>query len=487
MSKNTATEVERNRYSLVGPEAARAVARGLAEAQWYASPVPRDKMRELLERRDQPAIRDTIIWFALLFGFGIAGYLLWGTWWAILPFACYGVIYASSSDPRWHEAGHGTAFKTDWMNNVLYEIASFMVLRESTRWRWSHARHHSDTIIVGRDQEIGVQRPANLWSVAANFINLQSWRAYATNIFLHASGRLDPAEATFIPDSERDKVIWRARIYLFIYAVVLALAISTRSILPLLYIGLPNLYGAWLMVIFGLTQHAGLAENVLDHRLNTRTVYMNRLNRYLYWNMGYHIEHHMFPLVPYHALPQLHELIKGDMPTPYNGLIEAYREIIPALIRQSKDANYYVKRRVPTPAKSTKARPTSRVVTAEGKPVVAGWIEVCDATLLPRADVLRFDHDRKSYAIYRTEDGDVYATAGRCTHGQGQLTDGFLQGTIIECPKHNGRFDIRDGSPQRLPVRAALQTYAVRESNGKILLDLTPAHGPGQGGRVEGR
>ena len=87
---------------------------------------------------------------------------------------------------------------------------------------------------------------------------------------------MTPAERTYIPESEFGKVFWRARIYLLIYLAVIGLAIATRSILPLMFIGLPNLYGAWLMVVYGLTQHAGLAENVLDHRLNTRTVYMNR-------------------------------------------------------------------------------------------------------------------------------------------------------------------------------------------------------------------
>ena len=120
-------------------------------------------MRELLQRRDGPAIRDTLLWFALIIGSGVCGFMLWGTWWAVIPFMIYGVLYASTSDSRWHEPSHGTAFKTDWMNNALYEIASFMVLRESTRWRWSHARHHSDTIIVGRDPEIAVTRPPN-WS-----------------------------------------------------------------------------------------------------------------------------------------------------------------------------------------------------------------------------------------------------------------------------------------------------------------------------------
>ena len=165
MGNTTVGELPRTDYSLVGENSILAVQKGLAGAQWYASPVPKEKMRELLERRDGPAIRDTLLWFALLIFFGGCGYLLWGSWWAIIPFAIYGVLYASVSDSRWHESSHGTAFKTDWMNNALYEMASFMVLRESVHWRWSHTRHHSDTIIVGRDPEIAVQRPPNLFSL----------------------------------------------------------------------------------------------------------------------------------------------------------------------------------------------------------------------------------------------------------------------------------------------------------------------------------
>ena len=479
MSKTTTGEIRRSDYSLVGKDTALAIEKGLVDAKWYASPVPRDKMRELLERRDGPAIRDTLLWFALLFVFGLGGYLLWGTWWAIVPFAAYGVLYASVSDSRWHESSHGTAFKTDWLNNTLYEIASFMVLRESTPWRWSHTRHHSDTIIVGRDLEIAVPRPVNLGSVFLKFFNVMSLVKYVQNVLLHCTGKLTPEELTYIPETERGKVFLRARIYVLIYASVIGLSIYLRSFLPLVYIGLPNLFGAWLMVIYGLTQHAGLAENVLDHRLNTRTVYMNPLHRYLYWNMGYHVEHHMFPLVPYHALPKLHELIKADMPAPYNGLIEAYREIIPTLWRQSKDPTYYVKRKLPAATQRPDAPQTAQAITAKGKPVIEGWIEVCDSGRLQKEDVLRFDHDGKTYAIYRTDDNKVYATDGVCTHGNAQLADGLVMGTLIECPKHNGRFDIRDGSPQRPPVCIALKTYDVRESNGKLLFDLTSAHGLG--------
>ena len=278
MNTEIKNEMPISDYSLVGKDAALAVQRGLADAKWYSSPVPREKMRELLKRQNGPAIRDTVLWFALLFAAGASGYMLWGSYWAIIPFAIYGVLYASVSDSRWHESSHGTAFKTDWMNNALYEIASFMVLRESVPWRWSHTRHHSDTIIVGRDPEIAVQRPVNLKIVFANFLNLMALRMYVRNVFLHCVGRLTPEEITYIPETEHAKVFARARIYILVYVGVIALSIHSGSILPLMFIGLSSIYGVWLMPIYGYTQHAGLAENVLDHRLNCRTVYMNPIN-----------------------------------------------------------------------------------------------------------------------------------------------------------------------------------------------------------------
>ena len=136
-------------------------------------------MRKLLQRRDGPAIRDTILWFGLLIGFGVWGCMWWQrSPWAIIPFLLYGVLYGSTSDSRWHESSHGTAFKTDWMNNALYEIASFMVMREATVWRWSHNRHHSDTIIVGRDPEIAVPRPPSMWIFWSSFFSMPAAKAY---------------------------------------------------------------------------------------------------------------------------------------------------------------------------------------------------------------------------------------------------------------------------------------------------------------------
>lgn len=338
-------------YSLLGPDADRAVETGLAAAQWYHSDIARKEMKALMKREDGPALRDTALLYGLMVFFAGGGMALWPTWWSLPFWLSYGVLYGSAMDSRWHECSHGTAFKTAWMNDAVYQIASFMMVRNPVTWRWSHARHHTDTIIVGRDPEIVAMRPPKLARIAANLFGLlDAWKGWSL-MLLNASGRLDPEETTFIPASEHHKVIRVARIWLAIYAAFLALALAMGSILPLMLVGLPRLYGAWHHVLTGVLQHAGLAENVIDHRLNSRTVYMNPISRFIYWNMNYHIEHHMFPMVPYYRLPELHAKIKHDLPAASPSIWAAYREVIPVLLRQLRYEDYFLKRELPATAR----------------------------------------------------------------------------------------------------------------------------------------
>jgi Na+-transporting NADH:ubiquinone oxidoreductase subunit F len=462
-------------YSLTGENAARAIERGLAEAEWYQTPVPRAQLRKLLERRDGPGIRDTFLWFGLL-GLTAAGTVaLWGTWWAALPYLVYAVLYATASDSRWHEAGHGTAFKTDWMNNLLYEVASFMVMRESVVWRWSHTRHHSDTIIVGRDPEIQISRPPDLRTQFLSLFATGVYRSYFPSLLRHARGAMTAEERTFVPESEFPKIYRNARIILGLYVVTLALSLVIHSWLPIFLIILPHFFGTWLMIIHNTTQHAGLAENVLDHRLNCRTVYMNPFSRFIYWNMNYHVEHHMFPLVPYHALPRLHVLVKDDCPPPYPSIFNAWREILPAVLKQVKDPAYHVRRLLPSP----KTNIVDPGVMSDARPDTDGWLEVCAATDLAKADVIRFDHGKKTFALIRDEDGALYATDGICTHGNTHLANGLVKQGQIECPKHNGRFRLVDGAPARAPVCRGLATYPLEDRKGRLWLNLTRVGGAG--------
>jgi fatty acid desaturase len=353
-------------YSVLGPENAAAVSKGLANGRWYRCAVPRPLMKELMQRRDGPAIRDTILW---VLGFVVCAggaTFFWGSWLCVPFFIGYGVLYGSSSDSRWHECGHGTAFKTLWLNNVIYQVASFMIMRDPEVWRWSHTRHHTDTIIVGRDPEIAVMRPPVLWKVVLYFFGWPTAYVALKKLVIHSTGRMLPEEATWAPESEWPKVYRTARVFLAIHVAAVIASIALHSWLPVLFVGpLPLMYGTWLSVWFGLTQHIGLAEDVLDHRLCSRTVYMNPLFRFLYWNMNYHVEHHMFPMVPYHALPKLHEAVKHDTPVPCRSTIEAYfGEIIPALLRQQRDPAYTIRRPLPPSAQPYGAMPSGAPAAA---------------------------------------------------------------------------------------------------------------------------
>jgi fatty acid desaturase len=340
----------RRSYSLLGEDAQRAVAAGLATADWYHTDIPRKEIKALMQRSDGPAIRDTVIYYGAMILLAATGIVLWPSWWSAPFWLSYGVLYGSASDSRWHECGHGTAFKTPWMNSLVYNVACFMIVRNPVTWRWSHARHHTDTVIVGRDPEIAVMRPPVFFRVIGNFFGIfDGWNGW-TRMLLNASGRLDPEEATFIPNSEKPKVVRLARIWTAIYAATILLAFWMGSILPLMVIGLPRLYGAWHHVMTGLLQHGGLADNVIDHRLNSRTVLMNPVSRFIYWNMNYHVEHHMFPMVPYHRLPELHAMIRHDLPLPTPSIWAGYKEMWPALKRQLMNEEHYVRRDLPPTA-----------------------------------------------------------------------------------------------------------------------------------------
>jgi 3-phenylpropionate/trans-cinnamate dioxygenase ferredoxin component len=100
------------------------------------------------------------------------------------------------------------------------------------------------------------------------------------------------------------------------------------------------------------------------------------------------------------------------------------------------------------------------------------WIEACSTDDIAAEDVMRFDHSGRTFAIFHSPDGKFYATDGLCTHEKVHLADGLVMDEIIECPKHNGRFDYRTGAAKGAPVCVNLKTYAVKVEGTKVMIDL---------------
>ena len=103
---------------------------------------------------------------------------------------------------------------------------------------------------------------------------------------------------------------------------------------------------------------------------------------------------------------------------------------------------------------------------------MAQWIAACGAGDIAEEDVMRFDHGGRTFALYRSPDDKYYATDGLCTHEKVHLADGLVMDNIIECPKHNGRFDYRSGAAKGAPVCVDLKTYPVKVEGGKVMIDI---------------
>lgn len=102
----------------------------------------------------------------------------------------------------------------------------------------------------------------------------------------------------------------------------------------------------------------------------------------------------------------------------------------------------------------------------------SGWTAACLANEIEPDDVYRFDHAGRTFALYRTADDRYYATDGLCTHARVHLAGGLVIDNLIECPKHNGRFDFTTGKAQGAPVCVDLKTYEVKVEDGRVFLRI---------------
>ena len=100
------------------------------------------------------------------------------------------------------------------------------------------------------------------------------------------------------------------------------------------------------------------------------------------------------------------------------------------------------------------------------------WTDVCSPSEIEEEDLIRFDHGDRTFAVYRSADDEYFCTDGLCTHEQVHLADGLVMDNIIECPKHNGRFDYRTGEAKGAPVCVDLNTYPAKIENGRVLIQI---------------
>jgi naphthalene 1,2-dioxygenase system ferredoxin subunit len=99
------------------------------------------------------------------------------------------------------------------------------------------------------------------------------------------------------------------------------------------------------------------------------------------------------------------------------------------------------------------------------------WIDIVSKADVPEDDVVGVEINAKSIALYQV-DGEIFATDNICTHGNARLCDGFLEGHEIECPLHQGKFDIRNGKAMCAPLTEDIRTYPVKIEGDRVFIEI---------------
>ena len=315
--------------------------------KWVRVKLDTNTLKQCMQRTNARPLFDMMSWLALMGIFGWLTVLYWGSFASFITLFIYSILYGSGSSAREHETGHGTAFKSKALNRLFHEITSFCILRETFLRNHGHDLHHRHTIITGIDPEIVTPAPPKLFQMVVNLLQVEKSIRGFRPLIAHSFGHLLASEIAAGLTLKR-QTIWLARLWLVILGSTGGAALYLESVLPLLLIGpLPAMYGGTFRHLFALSQHVGLAVNVNDHRLNTRTIILGPILSYLYLNMNYHLEHHLYPAVPYYHLPRLYKALAPQCPPAYQGFLSVFIEMIPVLLKQRHQPDYHIVRPIP--------------------------------------------------------------------------------------------------------------------------------------------
>ena len=346
---------------------------------WYRSPVPGAKLRELSRRSDRQAwfqagghLALFILTGALVFHFWTLQ--LWGAFLAAL--FCHGTVTSFMRGVAAHELGHGTVFRTKWLNRVFLYVFSLMGWWDHHDYSSSHTYHHRYTLHPEGDREVLLPLEPSL----ASFFMLQ---LFTINLLTKPRRILDKGglistvvvtlQAAFgvvgpdrvpvfewrralhvdQPEEFRRSIRW-SRILLLFHGSILAVAIHTGLwVLPLIF-STASFTANALRYFIALPQHCGLMDNVNDFRKSVRSMRVNPLFSFLYWRMEWHLEHHMYAGVPCYNLRKLYEEVADDLPEPRT-LIGAWKEMRMVWRVQKGDPDYQFDTPLPPTARRVRS------------------------------------------------------------------------------------------------------------------------------------
>jgi len=330
------------------------------KVDWYRCPIDRNRLRELATRSDAKGLLQSVGHLALLAALGLLTHTLFvqGIW---VGFAVslwvYGIVYSFVPGLVTHELSHGTVFRTKWLNAFFLRVYSLLTFVNFHHYKRSHTFHHMYTLHPEGDREVVLPSNPTLKAIRifglATFDVRTFYNVVGGTIVLALTGKFrlffrpEWSEAIFADDPEgrRAAVNWARLVVLFHAAVIVVGVVLQIWMLPVL-VTFGSFIATWWRFVVGMTMHSGLRDNVPDFRKCARSVKLDPFSRFIYWNMNYHIEHHMYGAIPCYNLRKLSREVAWDMPR-IRSLREAWREMLDTYHRQQNEPDYQFDTPVP--------------------------------------------------------------------------------------------------------------------------------------------
>jgi fatty acid desaturase len=358
---------------------------------WYRSPIDRSVMSPLMKKSDWRAGVQVLLQLGLYAATATIAYLaflkitsanwIWSVPLLLLCLLIHGTFTSFMGGVAEHELCHKTPFRTAWLNDFVLHVYSFISWFDPVVYRVSHVKHHQVTVHHDLDGEVILPHKLD-WTpveegemalpplgsrqftrfMVEQFLpfpnpmlfwnRLKRWVCYAIGNLkgagLYAGGEwwTEQVLPEDKPEVRRRHRNW-ARVIVLGHLALATLFIASGHWFLVVIITAGGTYAGWLAALCGLPQHLGMMPDVPDFRRCCRSYTCNRFLGFLYWNMQYHVEHHMFPAVPFYHLPALRNAIEKDLPPATHGLWATWREIIPVLIKQRSDPRYCFSPEIP--------------------------------------------------------------------------------------------------------------------------------------------
>lgn len=221
-----------------------------------------------------------------------------------------------------HECLHRTPFAHARLNETVGFWAGFANLLPFTWFRYFHLAHHRHTNIPSQDPELRQEKPGTLRQWLWHVSGLPYWWSALRLLPRLALRRESPP---WLPGRHRARAEREARQML----AVCLLALVSLTLSPVVWWVwlLPALLGQPFLRLYLLAEH-GDCPRVADMFRNTRTTFTHSIIRYVAWNMPYHCEHHVFPSVPFHRLPELHRRMRDHLRVTSDGYVRFTRDYL---------------------------------------------------------------------------------------------------------------------------------------------------------------